>query len=127
PSDLSYLRSKSISYKISSQTTTADEIKDTGSRRSQDETGLRKYIPMLSGVSTSHSNSASGLPGGPRRTDGETGVQISGPSIWTDKEWETNSMDSQTKIVKTTTVSAAWEEVQRRSKESCVNEITISK
>lgn len=88
-------------------------------------------MPTLSmGSPTTHSNSASGLPGGPRRPDGETGVVITAPASSSAKEkgnWETDSIGSQTKIMRTTVVSAAWEEAQRRSSEASLDEIAISK
>lgn len=72
---------------------------------------------MLSEDTTSHANSASGLPGGPRRPDGEMDVEISAPGRGGDGKWETDSTGSQAKIMKTTVVCAEWEEaeVQRRS------------
>ncbi|KAF2111169.1 hypothetical protein BDV96DRAFT_552293 [Lophiotrema nucula] len=120
-SSLGYSRSKSsTSYKLGSVSTANEERK---SRKSQGERGIRRFMPMLSGASTSHSNSASGLPGGPRRPDGEVDVEISAPVIAEDKKWETDSTGSQAKIMKTTEVSTAWEEAQRRSRENSSDEI----
>jgi hypothetical protein len=72
---------------------------------------------MFSQAKTTHSNSASGLPGGPRRPDGETGVQIVAVkrTEGEDRKWETESTGSYSKILKTTVVSAEWEEAQRTS------------
>ncbi|KAF2014376.1 hypothetical protein BU24DRAFT_463171 [Aaosphaeria arxii CBS 175.79] len=128
PSELGYSRSKSVSYKLSTQNSTTDETtKGSRIRKSQGESGIKRFMPMLSGGTTSHSNSASGLPGGPRRTDGETDVEISGPGAGDDKRWETDSTGSQAKIVKTTVVSAAWEEAERHSREASCDEIVISR
>jgi hypothetical protein len=74
---------------------------------------------MLSQERTTHSNSASGLPGGPRRPDGEMAVEIValGRVEGDDKRWETDSTGSHSKILKTTVVSAEWEEAERKSKD----------
>jgi hypothetical protein len=53
-------------------------------------------------------NSASGVPGGPRRTDGQVGVEISAGEM---AGWDAESMGSRVEIVKTTVVSAEWEDV----------------
>ena len=59
---------------------------------------------------TSHANSASGLPGGPKRTDGNVDVEISARPAENESRWDIESTGSQTKIVKTTVVSAEWED-----------------
>lgn len=84
---------------------------------------------MLSQERTTHSNSASGLPGGPRRSDGETGVQIVAVkrTEGEDKIWETDSTESRSKILKTTVVSAEWEEVDRTSTETAHDKIEVSR
>ncbi|KAF1995267.1 hypothetical protein P154DRAFT_445865 [Amniculicola lignicola CBS 123094] len=120
PSELGYSRSKGASYKMSATNSTSDESK---SRKSYVSEGLRRFLPMLSEDLTSHSNSASGLPGGPRRPDGETGVEISALGAGDNGKWETESTGSQAKIVKTTVVSAAWEEAHGRSREASTDEI----
>ena len=109
--------SKDDSYKLSSMKSFVHppEKRARGSRAS--EGGIRRYLPMLS-EDTSHTNSASGLPGGPKRPDGEMGVKISALRDERDgkvAKWETDSTESQAKIVKTTVMSAEWEE--RRSRE----------
>ncbi|KAF2726798.1 hypothetical protein EJ04DRAFT_452641 [Polyplosphaeria fusca] len=119
PTSSTYAQKGSGSYKLSSVTSTAEEWKR---RKSQGESGFRRFIPTLSGSSTSHSNSASGLPGGPRRPDGEMGVEISAPAR-EERRWETESTGSQAKIVKTTVVSAEWE---RRSRDDCSNDDSIA-
>ncbi|KAF1960760.1 hypothetical protein CC80DRAFT_544155 [Byssothecium circinans] len=113
PSELGYSRnrSKDDSYKLSS---TKSFVHSPEKRRksSHGEGGIRRFLPMLS-EDTSHMNSASGLPGGLRRPDGETGVEISAHRDEGDVDvgkWETDSTGSQAKIVKTTVVSAEWEE-----------------
>ena len=115
PSELGYSRSKSDSYKLSDHSTVSEpkEMRP----RTRRESGIHRLVPMLS--DTSHANSASGLPGGPRRPDGESGVEISaqggtGERSDESKKWETDSTGSQAKILKTTVVSAAWEEAQSR-------------
>lgn len=84
---------------------------------------------MLSQERTTHSNSASGLPGGPRRPDGETGVEIVAlkRTEAEDKRWETESTGSHSKILKTTVVSAEWEEVERASMDMADDKIEILK
>jgi hypothetical protein len=59
---------------------------------------------------TNHANSASGLPGGPRRPDGQMDVEISTGAV-DQGRWETESTGSQVRIVKTTVVCAEWEDV----------------
>jgi len=117
PSELGYWRSKSASYKLSNTSSTAD---NTAHRKSQGETGIRRFLPILSEEFTSHSNSASGLPGGPRRPDGGQDVEISAKG---ESKWETDSTGSQAKIMKTTVVSAEWEEAERGDRERRSDEI----
>jgi hypothetical protein len=124
PSELGYCRSKSVSYKLSTTSTTAGE---TSRSKSQGETGIRRFLPILSDDYTSHSNSASGLPGGPKRPDGEHNVEISTPKHPDDKKWETESTGSQAKIMKTTVMSAEWEETQRKSRDASSDEIAITR
>jgi hypothetical protein len=70
---------------------------------------------------TSHTNSASGLPGGPRRPDGEIDVEIT--AVRSEGHiniamWETDSIGSQAKIIKTTVMSTEWGESEvRKGKE----------
>lgn len=111
-------RSKDESYGLSNTSSSASR---SNSRHKQNhrESGVKRFMPTLSFDSTPHSKSASGLPGGPRRTDGETDVQISAQGPGDERGWETESDGSQAKIIKTTVVSAAWEdtETNRRSRE----------
>jgi hypothetical protein len=69
------------------------------------------------------------LPGGPRRPDGETGVQISAGKRTSsdDKKWETESTGSYSKILKTTVVSAEWEEAERTSTDIVNDKIEVMK
>jgi hypothetical protein len=130
PSELGYSRRKSESYKLSSHSRGSDPKR----RKSSEAEGLdnRRFMPMLLGEPISHSNSASGLPGGPRRPDGESGVDISAKRSFFDTgddkgRWETESTSSQAKIIKTTVVEAAWEEAvtAQRSRETSGDEIEI--
>jgi hypothetical protein len=124
PSELGYSHGKSVSYKLSSTSTTAGDISRS---KSQGETGIRRFLPILSDDYTSHSNSASGLPGGPRRPDGEHNVEISTPKHPDDRKWETESTGSQAKIMKTTVMSAEWEETQRKIRYASSDVIMISR
>lgn len=98
PSSLGYKKSAGESYKLSDGSSKTRKLPNGESKR---------YLASLS------MNSSSGLPDGPKRPDGETlGVQIT--SLRTENgegKWETDSQGSQAKIFKTTTMSAAWEEV----------------
>jgi hypothetical protein len=60
---------------------------------------------------TSHADSASGLPGGPRRVDGRTDVEISAAGAEEGGRWDAESTGSRVKIFKTTVVSAEWEDI----------------
>ena len=42
-----------------------------------------------------------------------------------DKKWETDSIGSDSKILKTTVVTAEWEEAQRQSRNASVDEIKV--
>jgi hypothetical protein len=88
---------------------------------------MKKFLPMFSQARTTHSNSASGLPGGPRRPDGETGVHIAAVkrTEGEDRKWETESIGSYSKILKTTVVSAEWEEAQRMSTDIVDDKIEV--
>lgn len=60
-------------------------------------------------------NSATGLSGGPKRSDGGINVEITARRDGPEQElgkWETDSTGSQAKIVKTTVMSAEWEDRQ---------------
>jgi hypothetical protein len=125
PSELGYARSKSGSYQLSSTNSKVGEKKH--SRKSQTETGTKRFLPMLSQERTTNSNSASGLPGGPRRLDGHIDVEITatGPRGGDDGKWETDSIRSNSKILKTTVVSSEWEEAQRQSRDIPEDEIEV--
>ncbi|KAJ4987855.1 hypothetical protein SVAN01_06585 [Stagonosporopsis vannaccii] len=130
PSELGYSRKKDGSYQLSS---TDSKMNGTSpqsrpqSRKSRNDSGMKRFLPMLSQDKTTHSNSASGVPGGPRRLDGRIDVEITAikDKPENDKKWETDSIGSNSKILKTTVVSAEWEEAQRQSREGSVDEIKI--
>lgn len=84
---------------------------------------------MLSQEKTTHSNSASGLPGGPRRPDGEMDVEITAVhhKAGDDKRWETESTASHSKILRTTVVSAEWEEARVKSRDGSCDDIEVVK
>jgi hypothetical protein len=92
-------------------------------RPSQAESAIRRLLPMLS-ENTSHANSASGLPGGPKRTDGNVDVEISAEAHGGEGRWDVESTGSQAKIVKTTVVCAEWED-RSESRESASDEIEV--
>ncbi|KAF1946912.1 hypothetical protein EJ02DRAFT_418256 [Clathrospora elynae] len=130
PSERGYSRSKSGSYQLSSNTSKHEGLTSRHSRKSQTEGGIKRFLPMLSQEKTTHANSASGVPGGPRRLDGEMDVEITAvhhkhgdDKIWEDKRWETASTGSHSKILKTTVVSAEWEEADKKSGDGSCNEI----
>ncbi|KAH3915379.1 hypothetical protein HBI56_165670 [Parastagonospora nodorum] len=134
PSELGYSRSKSGSYQLSSSHTNPrsplsekQSHNRSQSRKSQNEHGFKRFLPMLSQERTTHSNSASGLPGGPRRTDGHSGVEISAVKRkdGEDRKWETDSTGSHSKILKTTVVSAEWEEVDSTSSDTGQDKIEV--
>jgi len=125
-SELGYSRNKSGSYQLSSSHSNGKPLTHekpgrprSQGRKSQNEFGIKRFLPMLSQERTTHSNSASGLPGGPRRPDGEMEVEIValGRVDGDDRKWETDSMGSHSKILKTTVVSAEWEEAERKSRD----------
>lgn len=126
PSELGYSRNKSGSYQLSSGNSKVGDTRPQ-SRKSRTESGMKRFLPMLSQDKTTHSNSASGLPGGPHRPDGHIDVEITAMKhkAGDDKKWETDSIGSNSKILKTTVVSAEWEEAQRQSREASVDEIKV--
>jgi hypothetical protein len=75
--------------------------------------------------STSHANSASGLPGGPKRTDGNVDVEISAQGATGESRWDIESTGSQAKIVKTTVVCAEWEDRTSGDRESGIVEMGV--
>jgi hypothetical protein len=136
PSELGYSRNKSGSYQLSSSHSHGrpSHREKPGhprsqTRKSQNESGIKRFLPMLSQERTTHTNSASGLPGGPRRPDGETGVQIVAVkrTEGEEKKWETDSTGSHSKILKTTVVSAEWEEAQRNSMDILDDKIEVQR
>ena len=76
---------------------------------------------------TNHANSASGLPGGPKRTDGNVDVEISAQGGVGESRWDTESTGSQAKIVKTTVVCAEWEDRTSGDRQSGSVEIVIGR
>lgn len=128
PSELGYSRKKGGSYQLSSTDSKPGETRPQR-RKSRTESGVKRFLPMLSQDRTTHSNSASGVPGGPRRLDGRIDVEITATKHKgeNDRKWETDSIGSNSKILKTTVVSAEWEEAQRQSREGSVDEIKAMK
>ena len=93
---------------------------------------MKRLLPMLSQEKTTHINSASGIPGGPRRLDGEMDVEITvvhykhgDEKRWDDKRWDAASTGSHSKILKTTVVSAEWEEADIKGPEGSYDEIEV--
>ncbi|KAL1605999.1 hypothetical protein SLS59_003123 [Nothophoma quercina] len=130
PSELGYSRRKGGSYQLSSTDSKTDATSPRSrpqSRKSRNDSGMKRFLPMLSQDRTTHSNSASGVPGGPRRTDGRIDVEITAMRIKSekDKKWETDSIGSDSKILKTTAITAEWEEAQRQSREASIDEIKV--
>ena len=129
-SDVGYSRKNGGSYQLSSadsKTEGASSRSRPQSRKSRNDSGTKRFLPMLSQDRTTHSNSASGIPGGPRRMDGRIDVEITAMRNKSekDKKWETDSIGSNSKILKTTAISAEWEEAQRQSREASVDEIKV--
>ena len=131
PSERGYSRGKSGSYQLSSSTSKVGGG-TRHSRKSHNGVGIKRFLPMLSQEKTTHANSASGVPGGPRRPDGEMDVEITAvhhkhgdEKRWDDKRWETASTGSHSKILKTTVVSAEWEEADVKSRDTSSDEIEI--
>lgn len=86
---LAYKKSGSEWYKLSSST----------SKTSQPQ----RFIPTVG-------STISGLPDGPKRPDGETTVEISSPRETNVKnDGQTSDTGGLAKIIKTTTMSAAWD------------------
>lgn len=130
PSEVGYSHRKGGSYQLSSTDSKTDATSPRSrpqSRRSRNESGMKRFLPMLSQDRTTHSNSASGVPGGPRRLEGRIDVEITATRNRSekDKKWETDSIGSNSKILKTTVVSAEWEEAQRQSREASKDEIKV--
>jgi hypothetical protein len=130
PSEVGYSRRKGGSYQLSSTDSKTEGTSPRSrpqSRKSRNESGMKRFLPMLSQDRTTHSNSASGVPGGPRRLDGRIDVEITATrnKAEKDKKWETDSIGSNSKILKTTVVSAEWEEAQRQSREASEDEIKV--
>lgn len=130
PSEVGYSRRKGGSYQLSStdsKTDCASPRSRPQSRRSRNDGGIKRFLPMLSQDRTTHSNSASGIPGGPLRLDGRIDVEITATKNRSekDKKWETDSIGSNSKILKTTVVSAEWEEALRLSRDASADEIKV--
>ena len=130
-SEHGYSCNKSGSYQISSSTSRVSGTRHKG-KSHIDGRGIKRFLPMLSQEKTTHANSASGIPGGPRRPDGEMDVEITAvhhkhgdEKRWDDKRWETASTGSHSKILKTTVVSAEWEEAEVKSPNGSCDEIEV--
>ncbi|KAK7187760.1 hypothetical protein PSPO01_05962 [Paraphaeosphaeria sporulosa] len=125
-SELGYSRnrSKNSSFKLSSSHSHTAPSPEKRHRPSQAENAIRRFLPMLS-ENTSHANSASGLPGGPKRTDGNVDVEISAAANGGEGRWDVESTGSQAKIVKTTVVCAEWEDRRSERRESGSDEIEV--
>ncbi|PVH98101.1 hypothetical protein DM02DRAFT_478682, partial [Periconia macrospinosa] len=116
PSESGYARKreKTESYNLSSRSSFLHPGDTRVKSNRGGESGIKRFLPMLSEC-TNHANSASGLPGGPQRSDGGINVEITARRDGVDQElgkWETDSTGSQAKIVKTTVMSAEWEDRQ---------------
>jgi len=130
PSELGYSRKKYGSYQLSSTDSKTEGTNPRSrpqSRKSRHDTGMKRFLPMLSYDRTTNSTSASGVPGGPRRLDGRIDVEITAMKSRPekDKKWETDSISSDSKILRTTVVTAEWEEAQRQSRDASVDEIKV--
>ncbi|KAF1976186.1 hypothetical protein BU23DRAFT_528555 [Bimuria novae-zelandiae CBS 107.79] len=128
PSELGYSRnrSKTSSYKLSSTNSHTGHSPEKRHRSSQAESAIRRFLPMLS-ENTSHTNSASGLPGGPKRTDGNVDVEITAQGAGSESRWDVESTGSQAKIVKTTVVCAEWEDRRNDEQVSGSDEIGVAR
>ncbi|KAG9191681.1 hypothetical protein G6011_10415 [Alternaria panax] len=130
-SEHGYSCSKSGSYQLSSAASKVGAGTSHSRRSQMQSSGLKRFLPMLSHEKTTNANSASGVPGGPCRPDGEMDVEITAvqhkhdEKRWDDKRWETASTGSHSKILKTTVVSAEWEEVELKSCDASAEEIAI--
>lgn len=126
PSELGYSRnrSKASSFKLSSSHSHQAHSPEKRHRPSQAESAIRRFLPRLS-ENTSHANSASGLPGGPKRTDGNVDVEISAEAHGGEGRWDVESTGSQAKIVKTTVVCAEWEDRRSGDRERASDEIEV--
>ncbi|KAL5432991.1 hypothetical protein PMIN05_008577 [Paraphaeosphaeria minitans] len=125
-SELGYSRnrSKNSSFKLSSGHSHTASSPEKRHRPIQAENAIRRFLPMLS-ENTNHANSASGLPGGPKRTDGIVDVEISAEVHGGEGRWDVESTGSQAKIVKTTVVCAEWEDRRSERRESGSDEIEV--
>lgn len=87
---------------------------------------MKRFLPMISQEKNTHVSSASGVPGGPRRLDGEMDVEITAVHRHgDDKRWETASTASHSQILKTTVISAEWEEADVRGHDGSSDEIEV--
>ncbi|USP73548.1 hypothetical protein yc1106_00822 [Curvularia clavata] len=121
-------RNKSNSYQLSSITSKfgAGTSRSSKKKHYAGSKGMKRFLPMLSQEKTTHTNSASGVPGGPRRLDGEMDVEITAVHRHGyDKRWETGSTASHSQILKTTVVSAEWEEADVRGRDGSSDEIEV--
>lgn len=132
-SENGYSGSKGSSYQLSSIVSKLSDGATRPLKKSRPESiGIKRFLPMLSQEKTTHATSASGIPGGPRRLDGEMDVEITAvqhkhgeEKRWDDRKWETASTGSHSKILKTTVVSAEWEEAEVKSRDGSSEEIEV--
>lgn len=127
-----YSRTKGDSYQLSSIASKAGGGEKHIRKTQVEDSRLKRFLPMLSHNRTTHVNSASGIPGGPPRPDGEMDVEITAvhhkhgeEKRWDDKRWETASTGSLSKILKTTVVSAQWENVEPKRGDTSSDKIAI--
>lgn len=122
-------RSKNSSYQLCSIASRVGTGITGSSRKSlyTENTGIKRFLPMLAQDKTTHTNSASEIPGDPRRLDGATDVEITAVHHrhGDDRRWETASTGSHSKIVKTTVVSAEWEEAGVKGYDGSSDEIEV--
>lgn len=121
-------RSKGSSYQLSSIASKFGTGISRSSRKKHQAEGtvIKRFLPMLSQDKTTHANSATGVPGGPRRLDGEIDVEITAVHRrGDDKRWETASTASHSQILRTTVVSAEWEEIDIKGRNGFNDEIEI--
>ncbi|KAF2197263.1 hypothetical protein GQ43DRAFT_496554 [Delitschia confertaspora ATCC 74209] len=120
PSFLGYSKGKDGNYKLSDVSTSSGR-----SARSHVNGTRKNSMSPNNGKLTSHCNSASGIPGGVPRPDGENlGVEISAQYHVGERSWEENSTRSEPKIIKTTVVTSEWEEVEGAEEEASSERFT---
>ena len=113
--------SKSGSYQLDSHSSRGGGGKQQSNSYKREWSTVPGY-PILPQGRTTRWNSASGLPGGPRRPEGEIDVEITATfhHVGEGRRWETDSTGSRSKILKTTVMTTEWEEAQRISRDVSV-------